>query len=118
MEHNKKKALFTNLIFAGVLVLLALVFWLVLGRRPAAGVAVLTYGSSNQRMELSLDKDETYHIDTGYLTVNIQVKDGAARFVNSPCPDHLCENFGWLSKDGDTATCLPGRASLMVLEKT
>jgi len=36
--------------------------------------------------------------------------------VDSPCPDHLCENFGWLSRAGDWAACLPAKASLTLLE--
>ncbi len=40
------------------------------------------------------------------ITVHIEIKDGAARFVDSPCPDHICEGFGWLSNEDQTATCL------------
>ena len=41
--------------------------------------------------------------------------DGAARFVDSPCPDHICEGFGWLSNEDQTATCLPARAVLTIV---
>ena len=54
-------------------------------------------------------------VDTGYYTVHIQIKDGAARFVDSPCPDHICEGFGWLSNEDQTATCLPARAVLTIV---
>ena len=47
--------------------------------------------------------------------VHIQIKDGAARFVDSPCPDHICEGFGWLSNEDQTATCLPARAVLTIV---
>lgn len=113
---EKKKALRTNLIFAGVLVAAALVLFFVSGQRPAAAKAVLTYGQDHKTMELSLAKNEIYHIDTGVYTVNIEVKDGAARFFDSPCPDHVCEGYGWLSKDGDWAACLPALANLTVVE--
>ena len=66
-------------------------------------------------MNLPLDVDETYDVDTGYYTVHIQIKDGAARFVDSPCPDHICEGFGWLSDEDQTATCLPARAVLTIV---
>ena len=117
-DHASKKDRKTNLIFAGVLLLAALALALWAYQRPAAATAVLTYGDDNQRMELPLNKNEVYHVDTGHYTVNIQVQDGAARFVDSPCPDHLCEGFGWLRKDGDTATCLPARANLVVMTET
>ena len=86
-------------------------------RRAAAGAesnqtgaplcAELIYGDSNTRLTFPLEKDADYDVDTGYLTVHIRIQDGAARFVDSPCPDHICESFGWLSEEDQTATCLP-----------
>jgi len=72
-------------------------------------------GNNLSTMNLPLDVDETYDVDTGYYTVHIQIKDGAARFVDSPCPDHICEGFGWLSNEDQTATCLPARAVLTIV---
>lgn len=76
--------------------------------------AELIYGDANTVQKFSLDNDATYDVDTGYYTVHIEVKDGAARFVDSPCPDHICESFGWLSAEDQTATCLPARAVLTI----
>ena len=73
------------------------------------------YGDANTVQKISLDKDAVYDIDTGYLTVHIEVKDGAARFIDSPCPDHICESFGWISQEDQTATCLPARAVLTIV---
>ena len=53
-----------------------------------------------------------------YQTVHIKIQDGAARFVDSPCPDHICESFGWLSEEDQTATCLPARAVLSIIPTT
>ena len=44
----------------------------------------------------------------------MEVKDGAARFIDSPCPDHICEGYGWLTLEDQTATCLPARAVLTI----
>ena len=46
--------------------------------------AELIYGDNNTTMNLPLDVDETYDVDTGYYTVHIQIKDGAARFWIRP----------------------------------
>ena len=54
-------------------------------------------------------------IDIDNHTIHLEVKDGAIAFVDSPCPDHLCENYGWLSREGDWAACLPARASLTIV---
>ena len=94
-------------------------------RRAAAGAeskpdrcAELIYGDSNTRLTFPLEKDADYAVDTGYLTVHIRIQDGAARFVDSPCPDHICESFGWLSEEDQTATCLPARAVLSIIPTT
>ena len=109
--------LLTNLLFAVVILAIAAVL-LVVRRVHASGSglrAELIYGDNNTTMNLPLDVDETYDVDTGYYTVHIQIKDGAARFVDSPCPDHICEGFGWLSNEDQTATCLPARAVLTIV---
>ena len=88
----KNKKLLTNLLFAVVILAIAAVL-LVVRRVHASGSglrAELIYGDNNTTMNLPLDVDETYDVDTGYYTVHIQIKDGAARFVDSPCPDHIC----------------------------
>ena len=112
-----KKALKTNLIFAGVLLAVALVLFAVLHLRPAGGVAVLTWGEDGQTMEIPLNKDARYDVDTGLYTIHLEVKDGAIAFVDSPCPDHLCEGYGWLSRQDDWAACLPAKADVVVMSE-
>lgn len=112
-----KKALKTNLIFAGVLLAVALVLLAVLRLRPAGGTALLTYGEDGKTMEIPLDKDARYDVDTGFYTIHLEVKDGAIAFVDSPCPDHLCEGYGWLSRQDDWAACLPARANVVVMSE-
>ena len=114
----KHKQLLINLIFAVVVLGIAggLFAWRAAHRTGAAALAAaLTYGDANTVLDLPLTKDATYDVDTGYLTVHIQVQDGAARFVDSPCPDHICEHYGWLREEDQTATCLPARAVLTIV---
>ena len=103
-----------NLIFAGVLVLIALVLlgWQVFTAEPGME-AVLSYGN-NKEQRFSLSEDGIHDVNVGAYTVHLEVSDGAIRFVNSPCPDHNCEGFGWLRNDGDWAACLPAQAVLTV----
>ncbi len=114
----QRKKLLVNLLFAAVILAAAAVlFW----RRDAGKdtslplKAQLVYGDDNTVMDLPLDVDQVYDVDTGYLTVHIQVQDGAARFIDSPCPDHICEGYGWLTIEDQTATCLPARAVLTLV---
>ena len=113
----KNKKLLVNIAFAVVVLAIAAVL-LVLRNAHASGsklAAQLIYGDNNTVMDLSLDKNATYDVDTGYYTVPIEVQDGRSRFVDSPCPEHICESFGWLSAEDQTATCLPARAVLTIV---
>ena len=115
MKHKK---LLTNLLFAVVILAIAAVL-LVVRRVHASGSglrAELIYGDNNTTMNLPLDVDETYDVDTGYYTVHTSrsrtVQPGS--WIR-PCPDHICEGFGWLSNEDQTATCLPARAVLTIV---
>ena len=106
---KQKKNLWVNLLFAAVVLVIAGVLFYLrsAGQSGSTLGAELIYGDANTVQKISLDKDAVYDIDTGYLTVHIEVRDGAARFIDSPCPDHICESFGWISQEDQTATCLP-----------
>ena len=95
---KNKKALLINLIFAAVLLICAGAMLAARSANNAANSAAqsaadqsgasaasllqaqLTYGDDNAVMDISLDEDATYDVDTGYYTVHIEVKDRAARF--------------------------------------
>ena len=117
-----KKALKQNLIFTAVI--LAAALGLLLLRRwnaaQTAGLPVyaqLIYGEANTTVDIPLDEDGRYDVDTGVYTVHLEVKDGAVRFVDSPCPDHICEHYGFLSQADQQAVCMPSRAVLMIVPK-
>ena len=113
-QHPK---LWANVLFAAVVLAAAGLLLFLRSSRPGSAKleAELTYGDTNTVLPLSLAKDAVYDVDTGYLTVHIQVQDGAARFVDSPCPDHICEHYGWLREEDQSATCLPARAVLTIV---
>ena len=118
---KKNKALWANLLFAAViLAAAAALFGWRAWRSAHSGAALeaqLTYGDANTVLEIPLDQDATYDVDTGYYTVHIRVENGAARFVDSPCPDHICENYGWISAEDQSAICMPAHAVLMIVPK-
>lgn len=49
----------------------------------------------------------------GFSTISIQ--DGRARISRDPSPRQYCVKQGWLSREGETALCLPNQVSLQVL---
>lgn len=109
-----KKNLKTNLIFAGVLVAVALglLIWQMVTAKPGME-AVLNYGN-NKVLTFSLKDGGVHDVNVGSYTIHLEIADGAIRFVNSPCPDHNCEGFGWLRNEGDWAACLPAQAVLTI----
>ena len=97
-----------NLLFAAVLLLAAVVlFWALRGREQGeALVAVADFGDGVTET-IPLDKDYDYLYDVGDYVVHLQVKDCAIAFQDSQCPDHVCEQFGWLSQKDAWAACVP-----------
>lgn len=113
-EPNKRSALRQNLIFAGLLLALALGL---LALRAFSGPGLTARVDTTEgQIDLSLTADGVYDLPSGGATIHLEVKDGAIRFIDSPCPDHLCEGFGWLAKPDDWAACIPCQAAVTVLE--
>lgn len=78
------------------------------------GVAAVHVDNSDEVIRIELDKDGEYHIDGGKLPVTLVVKDGAISFYNSQCPDHICEGTGFISREGQTAICMPAGVAVII----
>ena len=101
--------------FAVVLgVALAAVLWLAAHHGGTGRTAVLRYGDPQVEQRIDLRKNAEYDIDTGLYTIHLRVENGGIAFVDSPCPDHLCEGFGTLKNEGDWAACMPAKASVTI----
>ena len=100
---------------AVVLAAAALLFVLYRANAPKAEplVAVVDFGDGITET-IPLDEDHDYLYDVGDYIVHLQVKDGAIAFLDSQCPDHVCEQFGWLDKDGAWAACVPAGVYVVV----
>ena len=114
---HKGSAWKKNVLFALVVLALAaaiLIAVRVLHPGKGSGLqAVVDFGSGVSET-LSLDKDYDYLYDVGDYVVHLQVKDGAVSFQDSQCPDHVCEQFGWLDKEGAWAACVPAGVYVVV----
>ena len=107
---RKRKPWMKNLIFAlVVLVLAAALYFGVRAAHSSKGSglqATVDFGDGITET-LPLDEDHDYLYDVGNYVVHLQVKDGAVAFLDSQCPDHMCEQFGWLSEKDAWAACVP-----------
>ncbi|WP_367925183.1 NusG domain II-containing protein [uncultured Ruthenibacterium sp.] len=106
----KKNILFAVavLVVAGVLAL-----W---GAQRGAGAQAVVSVADGQTQRIPLSQDGLYSIEGAPFPVTLEVKEGAIRFVDSQCPDHICENFGWLSKEYDQAICAPAGVVVSIEE--
>ena len=95
-------------VVAVVLAAAALLFVLYRANVPKAKplVAMVDFGDGITET-IPLDEDHDYLYDVGDYIVHLQVKDGAIAFLDSQCPDHVCEQFGWLSEQDAWAACVP-----------
>lgn len=120
--RKEKKGIQMNVVFTVAVVLIAVVL-AVLGWATRLGEpevhGLLTYQDDEGvwEMTIPLDEDNTYDVKTVDYTVHLQVKDGKVAFINSPCPDHVCESFGWLNTEGAYAVCAPAQAYLEIVDK-
>ncbi len=106
-----------DLLFIGALLAVALAFFAYtkLFQKPGLVAEVLIVGKPTRY--ISLKEDKTHHID-GKLPVTLEVKGGAIRFVNSVCPDHICEGYQFISRVGEQAICMPAGVSVSIVEKS
>lgn len=78
-------------------------------------VAHLVYGTLERaQTDIDLREDADYSFQSNGYEIHLQVRDGAIAFVDSPCPDHVCEQFGQLSEVYDWAACIPAQAMLTI----
>jgi hypothetical protein len=70
--------------------------------------------SSGGPVVLELGRDATVEVAGRMGPSRIEVRDGRARFADSPCVGRLCVHAGWLSRSGQVAACLPNGVILEV----
>lgn len=107
-----------DILLVAALLLCALA-WLFFSQPPVSGAVALVSigtGEAQQTREIPLGKDDTIAISGGAYPVTLEIKGGAIRFVSSACPDHVCEDFGWLKKEGEWALCAPAGVLVRIVE--
>ena len=93
---------------------------LCLGRLTAPqGKRALVFLNGEQVYAFQLSEDTGPAIvsmaQLGYdVPVSFELKDQKIRFVNVDCPDKLCEGFGFIGRENETAVCMPNRVSVTI----
>ena len=79
--------------------------------------AMVAIDNTATRYEISLKEEAIHTITEGNFVVTLEVKNGAIRFINSQCPDHLCEGFGFVSEEDDFAVCMPAGVAVLITDE-
>ena len=115
-SSTKKRNPLGEALFVGTLFLLiasiaiAATFW----PKSLAGVVQVRV-CGQQVASLRLDQNKRYEYLTKHGAVTIEVKDGKAGVLSSPCPDQLCVKEGYKDKEGDVIACVPEEVVLSFL---
>ena len=97
---------------AALLALLSLYLWLWRPAGPAEELQVMVDNQLVQRLSLAENQQQAIQ---GLLGESIiEVRDGKARFVSSPCRNQVCVHHGWASHSGELLACLPNRIALVL----
>lgn len=88
--------------------------WQLWRPRPAGQTAVVVTPAGEQRYSLSQKTELTIEGKDG-IVLSLKIDSGRVRVVYSGCPDQVCVHSGWLSKNGQTAACVPAGVSVRVV---
>ncbi len=108
-----------TLFFIVFLLVLAFFLWMFFLTQENGATALVSVGLDEDQIthELPLGEDGTIFIDEGTdYPATLLIEDGGIRFIDSVCPDGLCENFGRLSSEGEWALCAPGNVMVRIIE--
>ncbi len=70
-----------------------------------SGGDILEVSADGHEYAFSLSEDGFHSFDGPLGETVIEIRDGKARVVSSPCPNGICIKAGW----SDTLCCLPNR---------
>ena len=110
-----RKNFLQSILFAAAVLLLAGALALWRAHTAESGTAArVTIDGRSEDILLSLAEDGRFPVEGGRLPVTLEISGGRIRFVESQCPDHICEHTGWLSQEYDQAVCMPAGVSVTV----
>lgn len=85
--------------------------------RPGASrVVAVVKSSGRQVMVIRLDagSEGVYEVVGPLGTSRFEVSGGRVRMLESPCPEKICINTGWIGRPGEVIACVPNRVIIAV----
>ena len=107
-----------DIVLIFVLLFCAAMIWLMFSFRSSENITAVIESDGEIIKEIdltNLNEEITFSVE-GYdgITVDIKAQKGKICFVSAQCSDLVCVRTGYLSKDGQTAICLPAKVSISV----
>jgi len=88
--------------------------FLAIGLRPPGQlVQVMQDGDTIYRAPL--DRDFKAELSGPLGTTHLEIRDGAAQVVSSPCPYKVCISMGKISRQNEIIACVPNRLLVKVV---
>jgi hypothetical protein len=86
----------------------------VFATRNTGGKPVLIIESQGEAWMYRMDRNTDIEIPGVLGASTLEIKDGQARFVDSPCANKTCVAHSPLTKVGDWSACLPNQVLIRV----
>ena len=105
------------MIILAVMLAAAVLVWVLLSRKKSVLFAeVVIQGETVMKIPLNSEEEsKTWDLQEKYnVPVHLETDHGRIRFIDVDCPDHICENTGWLSMAYQSAVCMPNRTAVTV----
>lgn len=107
---NKKDIRLIAVLFGVVLVGFGLLNWFKGQSNTTLGVVKY---KEDTILEFDVSKNDTYEFEGAYGTMHLEVKDEKFRVYDVECPNHNCEQMGWIEKDALLPiVCLPNQIQI------
>lgn len=107
----------SDLLIIGIILVICAgaLLWMSFGGETGDVNAIISYqGETVKTIPLNTASDGIFRLEEN-PKVGFQIKDHRIRFIETECPDHLCENVGYIDRSGQTAICLPNRVTLEIV---
>lgn len=80
-----------------------------------AGADVIVEKDNKLVGKYSLKKEQLISVEGKLGITDIEIKDGQARIVRSPCLHKVCIKMGWIRHSGKIAACIPNKVIIRVV---
>jgi hypothetical protein len=101
-------------VLVAVLLALSIVGFAALGFVRAEGATVVVEQDGKVVGRYPLKGERTLVVDGPLGKTQVEIREGAARIVDSPCPQKRCVRMGGIHRVGRVVVCVPNRVLVRI----